>query len=104
MGQQNNQADMMEQIRNLLDQNQGQTNEERHYVNMGRVQTQYSSEAQNDPNLIGKTHSLCFNTSIKNTTTWIIDSGATDHMCGSNITLTDQRNLTKPIVVHLPNS
>lgn len=97
----------MEQIRCLLNQNQVQTTEgERYFANIERVQVQYPpSETYSNPNHTGKDYpSFCFNTYSENPTTWVIDSGATDHMCGPNITLSNQKVLTKPIIVHLPNS
>lgn len=36
--------------------------------------------------------------------TWIIDSGAIDHMCDPHVTLSDMMMLIKPITIHLPNS
>jgi len=69
---------------------------------MGRVASS-SSKVFNNPNYSGK-DSFCFNIKGDKPIIWIIDSGATDHMCGSEIKLSKQRVLGTPIKVHLPNS
>lgn len=76
----------------------------KHSANVGRTRRDTSTTHNIETTGILPSISHCFISRANKQNEWIIDSGATYHMCGPHIQLSNIRALPHPITVHMPNS